>query len=117
MKKDLTPVTVGAHQQKVKEQQKHDVEYWRQVLSTYEGRTVLWRVLELCGAFRDYFSTDAAGMAHFLGQRHVGLQLIDLIHTHHAQAYMLMQQEEAQRQVAVTQAATTTKDTEGASYE
>ena len=98
MSKKKTPENSGAQHQRVKAQLEHDAEYWRTTLSTYAGRVVVWRILELCGVFRDYFSVDPAPNAHFLGQRHVGLKVMTEIQLHHAKAYQMMEAEELERQ-------------------
>ena len=49
---------------------------WRSVLSSQEGRLVLWSILEMAGVFRETFSTNQAISAFSEGRRHIGLSIL-----------------------------------------
>lgn len=71
---------------------------WLHVLSTYDGRLVLHRILERCGVYRDGFSPDALLHARESGKRSIGLQLIADMQGYDAKAYLTMITEEHDRQ-------------------
>lgn len=63
------------------------------VLSTRDGRVILWQLLSDTGIYRSSFDRDLAVMAFNEGQRNVGLKLLNRIMAVDAEAYRLMQDE------------------------
>ena len=49
------------------------------VLSTNAGRRFLWRILSLCGVYQDINVDDPQEAARKLGQRSIGLLLMQII--------------------------------------
>ena len=62
--------------EKLKIKERDDVEF---VLSTKQGRGFLWRVLSLCGVYQDIHSDNSEEMSRKLGQRSIGLLLMQII--------------------------------------
>lgn len=54
------------------EQRRED---FRRVMSTPEGRGVLWRILELCGSFKSSYQGDVHQMLINEGKRVIGLEV------------------------------------------
>jgi len=63
---------------------------WMTVLSTPEGRRLVWTILGECGLYRSSFAVDALAMAHNEGRRDVALRLLADITQHTPDAYVLM---------------------------
>lgn len=61
---------------KLQIKERDDVEF---VLSTKQGRGFLWRVLSLCGVYQDINTDSTEEMARKLGQRSIGLLLMQII--------------------------------------
>ena len=67
------------------------------VLSSREGRRVVWRLLEDCGLFRQTFREGRPDSSAFLeGQRSIGLQLFAAIQQADPVAYALMAREDGE---------------------
>ncbi len=66
-------------------------------LNTKDGRAFCYTMLELTGLNAKIFSTDHAQMAYFEGRREVGLDLQEILFTHGANLYSLMQTEATER--------------------
>lgn len=64
-----------------------------QVLSTIQGRRLMWRWLSLTGLYRNPFSTNALAMAFNAGQQNVGQQLLAEVNRISPEAYVLMMRE------------------------
>lgn len=63
------------------------------VLSTPEGRRVLWRLLSECHVFSSCWDGHGSRMAYLIGQQDVGHQWLAELTRDHAAAYLLMQSE------------------------
>lgn len=65
----------------------------KHILSTPEGRWLIWRLLEKTYLFRSITSSDPYWTAAMSGKRDVGLWLMSEIMFHCPEIYVLMQQE------------------------
>ena len=65
----------------------------RDVLSTPQGRRVIFRVLGICGIYRDVFCNNALSMANLAGMSKVGLILLAELQRVDPNAYLRMQTE------------------------
>lgn len=74
-----------------------EIEEMRQVLDTYEGRAMLWRLLEECAIYTFGFCGDNDLLNHREGKREVGGWLIQEIAEANSNAYMKMQHEAVSR--------------------
>lgn len=72
----------------------------RQVLTTYVGRSVAWRLLERCGIYELSFSSDPHNTAFREGNRNVGLAFLSDIMRVAPDAYAQMQRENQARKAA-----------------
>ncbi len=89
---------VGKKRKSVKLTKLQKAEDLRNLLATYNGRTVLWGMLEQCNVYRLSFSGESAyNTAFFEGQRSIGLWLLAEIHQVAPNAYLQMQQEHLKR--------------------
>jgi hypothetical protein len=64
------------------------------VLSTVQGRRLVWRWLSECHTFRSVFSTDTATMAYLAGQQDIGHRMMAEIAQAHPDAYIEMMVEQ-----------------------
>lgn len=62
------------------------------VLSSKQGRRLLWKYLSFCGVYQSSFRTSAE-IYYLEGQRAVGLKLLGDIHEASPEAYMQMMKE------------------------
>ncbi|MBF31867.1 MAG: hypothetical protein Unbinned1322contig1000_60 [Prokaryotic dsDNA virus sp.] len=62
--------------EKLELKERNDVEF---VLSTESGRAFLWRVLSLCGVYQDINTDGEQETGRKLGQRSIGLLLMQII--------------------------------------
>ena len=69
------PNQVNQKKRKFELDQQLSEEEFRHVLNTREGRAVVWRVLELCGIFRQSFTGDPAHTYFNEGKRKIGLEI------------------------------------------
>lgn len=68
------------------------------ILKTYEGRRMVWRILEQCGIYRTSFSSDAGEMAFREGQRSVGLWVLaEIVFTSGPDMFSMMAREAEDR--------------------
>lgn len=70
--------------------QEKEKEELRQVLSTRNGRNVIWRILGKCEVFSSGMGIDPHHMAYTCGRREVGLNIFDMINQADRGAYALM---------------------------
>ena len=75
-------------------QKEKEEEYLRVVLSTVQGRDVMWRVLEFTGLYHTSYDRDAPHETSFReGKRQIGLLLLSEINNVDPLAFQLMQKE------------------------
>jgi hypothetical protein len=97
------PYDAGDEEQVSKQKTTHrskaetDDEYLRVVISTYEGRALVWRILALAGVFRSSFTGDVHTYYNE-GKRGIGLEIIEILNTVDPQALVLMQDENIMRE-------------------
>jgi hypothetical protein len=65
----------------------------KSVLGTFEGRSVLFKILARSAIYQDIYSTDSAEVHRELGRRSIGLELLAEILTVDPGVYIVMQQE------------------------
>lgn len=81
---------------RAKLKRENEIEQMRKVLDTYEGRSVLWRILEQAGIYRQSFTGNSETFFRE-GQRKVGLELLAEIEAASPRAYSKMRDEEVER--------------------
>ena len=82
---------------KLKHQRDEELDMWRSVLATYEGRAVLWKALERCKIFRFGFVGDS-NLLHFNeGERSRGGWIMDELFQSDPTAYAKMRFEHEER--------------------
>jgi len=98
----MTELNAGSRGQVSKREKKSKLldlrqkEQFDKTLATYEGRAVLWMILEECGIYKASFRGDT--YTEFReGKRAVGLWLLLEIQSVNKTAYMQMQQEATRR--------------------
>ncbi|KAF9396920.1 hypothetical protein CPC16_004253 [Podila verticillata] len=64
------------------------------LMSTKQGRRIIWRFLERAGVYRLSFNTNALAMAFAEGNRNEGLRLLGQIHTLCPEFYVAMVKEQ-----------------------
>lgn len=70
----------------------------RLMLNTYEGRHLLWRIMEQCGIYRTSFTGDAGETAFREGQRSVGLWILtEIVFTNGPDTFSIMSREAEDR--------------------
>ena len=74
-----------------------DVECLRAMTETYEGRSVLWRILGQCLLFQPSYTGEANGTFVNEGKRNIGLWLVDEVFTSNPNAYTMMTDEAVSR--------------------
>ena len=79
--------------QRIEERQTEEL---KQVLSTYEGRSLLWRVLSMCRIYKDSFTGDNYTFYNE-GKRSVGLDIITEIEQAEPHALAKMRDEAVER--------------------
>lgn len=68
------------------------------LLSTYEGRHLLWRILEKCGIYRTSFTGDAQLTAFREGERNIGLWVLtEIVFTNGPDTFSIMSREAEER--------------------
>lgn len=65
----------------------------RWLMSSKQGRRIVWRLLDRSGVYRLSFNTNSMTMAFAEGARNEGLRLTSLIHAHCADMYPIMLKE------------------------
>lgn len=81
----------------VKHRREKELDMWRAVLKTYEGRAVLWEALERCTIFRFGFVSDS-NLLHFNeGERSIGGWIMDELFKSDPAAYAKMRFEHEER--------------------
>jgi hypothetical protein len=70
-----------------------DAEDIKWLMSSKQGRRILWGMLERAGVYRLSFNTNSMTMAFAEGARNEGLRLLNQIHTHCADLYPTMLRE------------------------
>lgn len=78
---------------KAKLSRDREIEDFKQVVSSEEGRRFMWRLLGLTGVFRSSFTGNSETFFRE-GQRNVGLILIGEIHEHCPDVYVKMLKEQ-----------------------
>lgn len=82
---------------KAKVRRDEELDFWRAVLATYEGRAVLWKALERCKIFRFGFTGDS-NLLHFNeGERSIGGWVMDELFSSDPTAYAKMRFEHEKR--------------------
>lgn len=77
--------------------EQHERENLRKTVETYEGRAVVWRILERCGIYSASFMGD--GYTEFReGKRSIGLWILTELHAYDPNVYLKMQAEAARRE-------------------
>jgi hypothetical protein len=71
-----------------------EVEDFKFLMSSVQGRRFVWRMLEKAGVFRSSFSLNGLQMAFSEGNRNLGLMLIGEIHEHCPERYHQMVKEQ-----------------------
>lgn len=72
---------------------------FREVLKAYEGREMVWRIMEQCGIFRTSFTGDAQGTAFREGQRSIGLWVLtEIVFTNGPDMFSMMSREAEERE-------------------
>ena len=66
---------------------------YRCLMSTVQGRRIVWRMLERAGVFRSSFSSDAMAMAFNEGNRNSGLALLATVSNLSPAEYVEMMEE------------------------
>lgn len=66
---------------------------YRWLMSTVQGRRIVWRMLERAGVFRSSFSSDAMAMAFNEGNRNSGLALLATVSNLSPAEYVEMMKE------------------------
>lgn len=75
-----------------------EIENWKVVCSTAQGRAAVWRVLAECGVYSASFQGEHTHQtAYNEGKRAIGLWLLTELFTADSNVYRLMQQESEQR--------------------
>lgn len=73
----------------------------REVLKTYEGRSLMWRIMEECGIYRTSFTGDALQTAFLEGQRNIGLWVLtEIVFTNGPDTFSIMAREAEDRKRA-----------------
>ena len=89
---------VKAAEKKRKLARRLELENLRKMLSTYEGREFVWRLLERCGVSCTSFrGEDTHRMAFQEGQRNVGLWTTEEVLTAYPETYTIMRDEAVSR--------------------
>lgn len=99
---DLEPYDTGEETQvkrkKTKAQliRERETEALRSILSTFDGRAFLWRLLEECGIYTSSFTGNSTTFFNE-GKRHIGLWTLNEIMEVDPNAYMKMKVEAVER--------------------
>jgi len=81
---------LDARKRLVRETEIADIKW---LMSSKKGRRILWRVMELSGAFRLSFDTNAMKMAFNEGNRNLGNQLFNEVMSLCPEMYPVMEKE------------------------
>lgn len=73
---------------------KREIEDIKWLMSSRQGRRVMWRLLDLSGPTRLSFNTNAMQMAFNEGNRNLGLQLLDELMKACPEQYRVMAKEQ-----------------------
>lgn len=84
---------VKKRKSKAKRKQLRSDENFRKILKMYEGRELLFEILDMAGIYRTTFSEDAGIAAFQEGMRQVGLRLIAQIDNVDQNSYATMRRE------------------------
>jgi len=76
----------------LQQQQEHRDLQW--LMSSEEGRRIVWRLLSTAGVFQTTFNVDAIQMAFNEGFRHYGTTMLAEILTTHSDLYQVMVKEQ-----------------------
>lgn len=79
-------------EKKSKYGRERDLEDMKFILSTSQGRRMLWRYLEHCGIYKDSFTGNSATFYNE-GRRAVGIKLLDDITAADPDTYLTMMKE------------------------
>ncbi len=85
--------SVKKQKTKAERRQLRSDESFRKILRMYEGRELLWGILEQAGVYNTTFNESAALSAFQEGMRQIGLQLIAKIDHVDQNAYATMRRE------------------------
>lgn len=66
---------------------------WRHLLSSAQGRRIVWALLEQTGVYKVSFSPEALQMAFNEGGRNIGLGILAKVMLHEPAAFLTMQRE------------------------
>lgn len=84
---------VKKRKSKAKLRQERSDENFRKILKMYEGRELLFEILEMAGIYQTTFSEEASITAFQEGMRQIGLRLIAKIDHVDQNAYATMRRE------------------------
>lgn len=90
---------VKGAEQKMKSARERELADMRFILSTAQGRRVIWRYLEACGVFQISFNHSGAITSFNEGMRNIGLKLLTDINDAAPEAYVTMLKEKETRNV------------------
>jgi hypothetical protein len=87
---------VKAAKAKEKQQSEIELDDYRFLLQTKQGRRVFWKLLTDCGVFKTSFTGNS--QTFFLeGQRNIGLKVLNTINEAMPEAYLLMMNESKEK--------------------
>jgi hypothetical protein len=88
---------VKKREKKIESRDERYMDDLRNVMNHASGRRVLWKILEYCGPMRNCFIEDSQRMTDFLlGQKNLGLKLMDDIERVNPEFYVRMRKEQDQ---------------------
>lgn len=91
---------VAPQRKKKRLQVEEDQEYLRRVLSTYEGRAVLWKLLEDLNLFSPVpVLNDMAHLARAQAEQNVGKRVLSDVLTADVNSFNIMRDEAAKREL------------------
>jgi hypothetical protein len=79
-----------AEERRVQNDEERDFKW---LMSSTQGRRIVWRLLEQAGVFRSSFSTNSMQMAFNEGFRSYGLKMVNLIQRVTPELYSTLQKE------------------------
>lgn len=78
---------------KTKLARQREIDDFRWLMGTVQGRRIVWRLLTQAGVFRTTFRPDSGEMAFLEGNRNMGLLLINEVHSLCPDKYQVMAKE------------------------
>lgn len=75
-----------------------ELDQFKTVLKSGDGRAVFWKILGLCGIYRTTFTTSSSELAaHLEGRRALGLDILNLMREADSGVYIRMQTEQLEK--------------------